>query len=181
MVCSPPGSSVHGILQARILQWVAIPFSMESSQPRDWTRVSCIAGRFFMFWALAVQRTLKSLLQHHNSKASVLWCSDFFMVQLSHSYMTTGKTITLTIWTFVGKMMSLLFNMMSRFAIDFLPGSKCLLILWLQSQCRLSLLNLSDLGAQENKICHCSYIFPIYSLWSDGIGCHDLSILNVEF
>ena len=62
------------------------------------------------------------------------------------------------------QMMSLLFNMMSRFVIDFLPGSKCLLILWLQSQYRLSLLNLSDLGAQENKICHCSYIFPIYSL-----------------
>ena len=82
---------------------------------------------------LAVQGTLKSLLQHHNSKASILWCSAFFMVQLSHPYMTTGKTIALTIWTFVGKVMSLLFNMQFRFVIAFLPGSKHLLISWLQS------------------------------------------------
>ena len=82
---------------------------------------------------LAVQGTLKSLLQHHSSKASVLWCSAFFMVQLSHSYMTTGKTLALTRWTFVGKVMSLLFNMLSRFVITFLLRSKCLLISWLQS------------------------------------------------
>ena len=82
---------------------------------------------------LAVQGTPKSLLQHHNSKASFLQCSTFFMVQLSHPYMTTGKTIALTIRTFVGKVMSLLFNMLSRFVIDFLPRSKCLLISWLQS------------------------------------------------
>ena len=82
---------------------------------------------------LAVQGTLKSLLQHHNSKASVLWCSAFFMVQLSHSYMTTGKTIALTGRTFVGKVISLLFNMLSRFVIAFLPRSKSLLISWLQS------------------------------------------------
>ena len=81
----------------------------------------------------AVQATLKSLHQHHNSKASVLCCSAFFMVQLSHLYMTTGKTIALTIWTFVGKVMSLLFNTLSRFVIAFLPRSKCLLISWLQS------------------------------------------------
>ena len=77
---------------------------------------------------LAVQRTLKSLLQHHSSKASIIWCSAFFMVQLSHLYMTTGKTIALTIWTFVGKMMPLLFNMLSRLVIAFLPGSKNLFI-----------------------------------------------------
>ena len=76
---------------------------------------------------LAVQGTLKSL-QHHNSKASVLWRSAFFMVQLSHPYITTGKTITLTRWTFVSKVMSLHFNMLSRFVITFLPRSKCLLI-----------------------------------------------------
>uniref|UniRef100_A0AC11DEE7 Uncharacterized protein n=2 Tax=Ovis aries TaxID=9940 RepID=A0AC11DEE7_SHEEP len=88
---------------------------------------------FRMDWFdLAVQGTCKSLLQHHNSKASVLQHSAFFTVQLSHSYMTTGKTITLTIWTFVSKMMSLLFSMLSRFVIAFLRRSKSLLIPWLQ-------------------------------------------------
>ena len=77
---------------------------------------------------LAVQGTLKSFLQHHNSKASILWCSAFFMVELSHSYMATGKTIALTIWTFIGKVMSLLFNTLFRFVIAFLPRSKRLLI-----------------------------------------------------
>ena len=82
---------------------------------------------------LAVQGTLKSLLQHHSSQASILWCSAFFIVQLSHPYMTTGKTIALTRRTFVGKVMSLLFNMQSRLIKAFLPRSKCLLISWLQS------------------------------------------------
>ena len=82
---------------------------------------------------LAVQGTLKSLLQHYSSKASILWHSAFFIVQLSHPYMTTGKTIALTRWTFVGKVMSLLFNMLSRFVIAFLPRCKRLLISWLQS------------------------------------------------
>ena len=82
---------------------------------------------------LAVQETLKSLLQHHSSKASILQCLTFFIVQLSHPYMTTGKTIALTKWTFVGKIMSLLFNMLSRLIIAFLPRSKHLLISWLQS------------------------------------------------
>ena len=82
---------------------------------------------------LAVQGTLKSLLQHHSSKASILWHSDFFMVQLSHPYMTTGKTIALTRWTFVGKVMSQVFNMLSSLVIAFLPRSKHLLISWLQS------------------------------------------------
>ena len=80
-----------------------------------------------------VQGTLESLLQHHSSKASIFWCSAFFMVQLSHLYMTTGKTIALTRWTFVGKVMSLLFNMLSRLVVAFLPRSKCLLISWLQA------------------------------------------------
>ena len=82
---------------------------------------------------LAVQDTLKSLLQHRSSKASILRHSAFFIVQLSHPYMTTGKTIALTRWTFVGKVISLLFNMLPRLVIAFLPGSKCLLISWLQS------------------------------------------------
>ena len=79
----------------------------------------------------AVQGTLKSLLQHHSSKASILWHSDFFIVQLSHSYMTTGKTIALTRWTFVGRVMSLLFNMLSRLVIALIPRSKRLFISWL--------------------------------------------------
>ena len=82
---------------------------------------------------LAVQGTLKSLRQHHSSKTSILWCSAFFIVQLSHPYMTTGKTIALTRWTFVEKVMSLLFNMLSRLVITFLPRNKGLLISWLQS------------------------------------------------
>ena len=90
---------------------------------------------FRMDWLdlLAVQGTLKSLLQHHSSKASILWCSVFFTGQLSHPYMTTGKTIALTRRTFAGKVMSLLLNMLSRLVITFLPRSKCLLISWLQS------------------------------------------------
>ena len=90
---------------------------------------------FWMDWLdlFAVQGTLKSLLWHHSSKASILWRSAFFIVQLSHPYMTTGKTIALTRWTFVGRVMSLLFNMVSRLVITFLPRSKRLLISWLQS------------------------------------------------
>ena len=89
---------------------------------------------FRMDWLhlLAVQGPLKSLLQHHSSKTPILWCSAFFVVQLSHPYMTTGKTIALTRWNFVGKVMSLLYNMLSRLVISFLPKSKCLLISWLQ-------------------------------------------------
>ena len=90
---------------------------------------------FRMDWLdlLAIQGTLKSLLQHHSSKASILLCSAFFMVQLSHLYMTTGKTISLTKWTFVGKVMSMLFNMQSRLVTALLPRRKHLLISWLQS------------------------------------------------
>ena len=98
---------------------------------------------FRMDWLnlLAVQETLKSLLQHHSSKASILWRSAFFIVQLSHPCMTTGKTIALTRWIFVGKVMSLLFNMLSRLVITFLPRSKYLLISWLQSPSAVILIN----------------------------------------
>ena len=92
-----------------------------------------ISFRIDLLDLLAVQGTLKSLLQHHSSKASILWHSDFFIVQLSHSYMTTGKTIALTRWTFVGRVMSLLFNMLSRLVIAFLPRNKHLLSSRLQS------------------------------------------------
>ena len=100
-----------------------------------------------------VQGTLKSLLQHHSSKASILQCSAFFIVQLSHPYMTTGKTIALTRWTFVGKVMSLLFNMLSRLVITFLPRSKRLLISWLQSPSAVILEPLKLKSAT---------VFPIY-------------------
>ena len=121
-------------------------FSNESTLPMRWPKYwsfsfSIIPSKeipglisFRMDWLdlLAVQGTLKSLLQHYSSKASILQCSAFFTVQLSHPYMTTGKTIALTRWTFVGKIMSLLFKMLSRLVITFLPRSKCLLISWLQ-------------------------------------------------
>ena len=107
---------------------------------------------FRMDWLdlLAVQGTLKSLLQHRSSKASVLQSSAFFTVQLSHPYMTAGKTIALTRWTFVDKVMSLLFNMLSRLVITFLPRSKRLLILWLQSPSAVTIC--SDFGDQKNKV-----------------------------
>ena len=116
---------------------------------------------------LAVQGTLKSLLQHHSSKASFLQCSALFMVQLSYPYMTPGKTITLTIWTFVSKVMSLLFNMLSWFVIAFLPRSKHLLISLLQSPSTV-------IFEPKKMICHCFHYFPIYLPWSDGTRCHDL-------
>ena len=111
---------------------------------------------FRMDWLdlLAVQGTLKSLLQHHSSKASILRHSAFFMVQLSHPYMTPGKTIALTRWTFVGKVMSLLVNTLSRLVITFLPRSKCLLISWLQSLSAAILESPKIKSATVLSICH---------------------------
>ena len=126
---------------------------------------------FRMDWLdlLAVQGTLKSLLQHHSSKASIFQRSAIFTVQLSHLYMTTGKTIALTRWIFVGKVMSMLFNVLSRFVITFLPRSKSLLISWLQ------LTSAAIFGAPPNKVWHCFHCFPIYFPWGNGTRCHDLS------
>ena len=104
---------------------------------------------------LAVQGTLKSLLQHHSSKASILQYTAFFIVQLSHPYMTIGKTIASTRWTFVGKVMSLLFNMLCRLVIAFLPRSKCLLISWLQPPSAVIL-------EPKKIVSHCFHCFPIY-------------------
>ena len=128
---------------------------------------------FRMDWLdlLAVQGTLKSLLQHHSSKVSILQRSTFFTVQLSHPYMTTGKTIALTRQTFVGKVMSLLLNVLSRLIITFLPRSKRLLISWLQSPSAVIL------EPQKIKSDTVSTVFPL----SDGTGCHDLRFLNVSF
>ena len=131
---------------------------------------------FRMDWLdlLAVHGTLKSLLQQHSSKALILWRSAFFTVQLSHPYMTTGKTTALTIWTFVGKVMSLLFNVLSRLVTAFLLRSRHLLILWPQS--------LSAVILKPKKIKSvCFHCFPIYLPWSDGTGCHDLSFLNAHY
>ena len=129
--------------------WLPSPPAFNLSQHQVFSTESVLCSRWPKYWSfsfnispsnqysgfalLAVQGTLKSLLQHYSSKASIFQCSSFFMVQLLHPYMTTGKTITLTIWTIVGKVMSLLFNMLSRFVIAFLPRSKHLWISWLQS------------------------------------------------
>ena len=145
-------------LQHQFFQWICrlISFTI------DW------------FNLLAVQETLQSLLQHHSSKASILPCSAFFIVQLSHPYMITGKTIALTRWTFVGKVMSLLFNMLSSLVITFLPRNKRLLILWLQSP--------SSVILQPKKIKSLSFHFlSIYLPRSHGTGYHDFRFLNVEF
>ena len=111
-----------------------------------------ISFRIDWYNLLAVQGILKSLPQHHSSKVSVLQCSAFFIVQLSHPYMTTGKTITMTRWTFVGKIMSLLFNMLSRFVITFISGRKHVLISWLQSPSAVIL--------KPYKVSHCFPLFP---------------------
>ena len=112
--------------------------------------------------------SLPPILKARIVSASILQCSALFIVQLSHPYMTTGKTIALNRWMFFGQIMSLLFNMLSRFVIDFLPRSKGLLISWLQS----------PYAAKENKVCRCFHCFPIYLPWSDGTGCHDFSFFN---
>ena len=177
------------ILRCRLLLPPSIPpsirvFSNESTLhvrwPKYWSFSFSISPSnehpglisFRMDWLdlLAVQGTLKSLLQHRSSKALILWPSAFFRVQFSHPNMTTGKTIALTRWTFVDKVMSLLFNMLSRLVIAFLPRSKRLLVSWLQSPSAVIL--------EPRKIV--SHCFPIYLPWSDGTGCHDLSFLNIE-
>ena len=120
---------------------------------------------------LAVQGTLKSLLQHHSSKASILQHSAFFIVQLSHTYMTTGKNIALTRWTFVGKVMSFPLNMLSRLVITFLPRSKCLFISWLQSPSAVIL--------EPHKIKSVTVSTVSPSICHEVMG-PDLSFLNVE-
>ena len=128
----PPSIRIFSSESALLMRWPKYwSFSLSISPSNEYSGLIY----FTMDWLdlLAVQGTLKYLLQHHSSKASILRCSAFFIVQLSHSYKTTGKIIALTRQTFVGKVMSLLFNMQSRLVITFLPRSKCLLISWLQS------------------------------------------------
>ena len=131
-------------------------FSFSISPSNEYSRL--ISFRIDWFDLLAAQGTLKSLLQHHSSKALILQCLAFFMVQLSHQYKTTGKTITLTICNFVTKVMSLLFNILSMFLIAFLPRSKCLLISWLQSPStaiwELKKINSVTTSTLSPSICH---------------------------
>ena len=121
---------------------------------------------FRMYWLdlLAIQGTLKSLLQHYSSKASILWCSAFFMVQLSHPYMTTGKIVALTRQTFVGKVMSLLFNMLSKFVITFLLKTLALFKEQVSLNFMAAVTIWSDFGAPKNKVCPCFHCFPNYFL-----------------
>ena len=142
----PPSIRVfsnESTLHMRWPKYWSFSFSIIPSKELDWLDL------------LAVQGTLKSLLQHHSSKASIFWCSAFFMSQLSHPCMTTGKTIALTRQTFVSKEMSLLFNMLSRLVIAFLPKSKHLLISWLQSPSAMIL-------EPKKIVCCCFYCFSIY-------------------
>ena len=145
--------SNESALHIRWPKYWSFSFSIRPSNEHS----ELISFRMDWFDFLAVQGTFKSLLQHHNSKVSILHCSAFFMVQFSHLYMNTRNTIALTIETFVGKIMSLLFKTLSRFVISFLPGTKHLLISWLQ------LPSTVIFRAQENKICHCFHFFPFYS------------------
>ena len=144
---------MHQVAKVLALMMQVLCFIFSISTSNEYSGL--ISFRMGWFDLLVVQRTLKSLLQHHSSKASIFRHSAFFIVQLSHPYMTTGKTIALTRWTFVSKEMSLLFNTLSRFVIAFLPRSKCLLISWLLSSYAVIL--------EPKKIkCHCFHCFPIY-------------------
>ena len=161
--------SNESVLRKRWPDYWSFSFSISPSNEYS----GLISLRMDWLDLLAVQGTLKSLLQHHSSKASILWCSAFFRVQLSHLYMTTGKTIALSVRTFVGKVMSLLFNMLSRLVITFFPRSKHILISWLQSPSAVIL-------EPKNIVWHCFHCFPIYFPWSDGTRCHEIHFLNVE-
>ena len=147
-------------------------FSISPSNEYSWL----ISFRMDWLDLLAVQGTFKSLLLHHSSKPSILQCSAFFMVQLSHPHMTTGKIIALTKQTFVSKVMSLFFNMLSNMVCHSFSSKEQVSFNFMAA---VTICN--DFGAQENKVCHCFHCFPIYWPWSDGTGCHDLSFLNVEF
>ena len=161
-VLSSPSPPAHNLSQHQALyQWVSslhqvakvLDFQLQHSPSNE--HPGLISFRMDWLDLLAVQGTLKSLLQHYISKASILQLSAFFTVQLSHLYMTTGKTIALTRWTFYGKVTSLLFNMLSKLVITFLSRSKRLLISWLQSSSAVIL------EPKKNKACHCPHLFAM--------------------
>ena len=155
-------SSSHQVAKVLEFQHQSFQYSGLASFRIDWLGL------------LAVQGNLKSLLQHHSSKASVVQHSVFSTVQLSHPYMTTGKTIALTRWTSVGKVMSLVFNMLARLVILFFQGVS-VLISWVQSP------SVMIFGAPKNKVSHCFHHFTICLPWSDWTRCHNHRFLNVEF
>ena len=200
MDCRMPGFPVHHqLLELAQIHDHQVGDAIQSSHPHPFSCLqsfpasgSFLVSKFFTSGGLRIGVSVSAsvipvniqdwfplrlvgVLQHHSSKASILHYSAFFMVQLSHPYMTTEKTIALTRRTFVGKVMSQLFNMLSRLVITLLPRSKHLLISWLQSTSTVIL------EPPKNKVCHCFHCFPIYLPWTDGTGCHDLSLLNVEF
>ena len=165
MLCRPllllpsifPSIRIFSNQSALCIRWPKYwNFSFSISPSNAYSRL--ISFRVDWLDLLAVQGSLKSLLQHHSSKASILQCSAFFIVQLSHPYMTTGKTIALTRWTLVGKVMSLLLNMLSRLVITFLPRSKRLLISWLQSPSAVILeprkIKSATVSTVSPSICH---------------------------
>ena len=152
----PPSIRVFTNKSALCIRWPKYwSFSFNISPSNE--HPGLISFRMDWLHLLVVQGTLKSPPQHHNSKVSILQCSAFFMVQLSHPYMTTGKNIVLTRGTFIGKVMSLLFNMLSRLVITFPPRSEHLLISWLQSPSAVIL------GSPQNKLSHCFHCFCICS------------------
>ena len=154
--------SNESVLRFRGPKYWSFSFSISPSNEYS----GLISFRLDWLDLLAVQGTLKRLLQHYSSEASILRHSAFFIVQFSHPYMTTEKTMAFTRWTFVDKVMSLLFNMLSTLVINFLPKEQvsfnfmAAVTIW------------SDFGALKNKVCHCFHCFPICLPWSDGTGCH---------
>ena len=173
----PASASIFSNESVLCIRWPKFwSFSSSISPSSEYSGL--ISFRIDWWDLLVVQGTLKCLCQHHISKESILRCSAFFIVQLSDLYMTTRKTIALTRWNFVGKVMSLLFNMLSRLVIAFLPRSKHLLISWLQSPAAVIWE-----PHPPNKVSHCFHYFPIYLPWSDGTRSQWLrsGFLNVEF
>ena len=175
---SPP---VFNISQYQSLfQWVSSPHQVAKGlwlqlqhQSIQWIfRTDFLLD--WLVWSPCSPRDSQESSPTPSSKASILWHSAFFMVQFSYAYMVTGKTIALTRRTFPGKVMSMLFNILSRLIIGFLLSSKRLLISWLQPPSAVIL-------EPPKIVCHCFHCFPIYLPWSDEIGCCDLCFLNVEF
>ena len=166
--------------QYGLFQWVSCSHQVAKVsdlqfQHQCFQHSGLISFRIDWFELLAVQENLKNLLQHYNSKASIIWHSVFFMCQLSNLYIIIGETIASTIEAFVRKRMSSPLNMISMFVVAFFPKSKYLLMSWLQSPSTVIL------EPPQNKICNSFYFSPFYMLWSDETKCHDLSFFNVSF
>ena len=160
------------VLRIRWPEYWSFTFSLSPSSEYS----GLISFRMNWLYPIVVQGILKNLIQHHSSKASVIQCSAFFIVQLSHPYTATGKTIASTRRTFIGKVMALLFNMLSRVGHRSFSFKEQVSFNFMAA---VTICN--TFGAPQNKVCQCFHCFPIYLPWSDGTRCHDLSFLNVEF